>query len=108
MEVTEILSRLQYLGVEVKADGDNLLLVPGSRVPTDLVSAIRGSKAEVLSRLADDFEPWMLWEWRRISIPEWRRILSESMKRADHRREKYARWMLAEVLLDPEDEEPHR
>ncbi len=58
--------------------------------------------------LAQGFEPWMLWEWRRISIPEWRRILQESLSKSDSRREAYARWMLEDILLDPEysSEEP--
>jgi hypothetical protein len=46
-------------------------------------------------------EPWMLWEWRRASIPEWRRILQESIDQGDSRRAEYARWMLKEILLDP-------
>jgi hypothetical protein len=51
-------------------------------------------------------EPWMLWEWRRVSIPEWRRILQESIAQQDRRRADYARWMLREVLLDPDYQEP--
>lgn len=47
-------------------------------------------------------EPWMLWEWRRVSTPEWRDILRMSIDRGDTRRESYARWMLKEILLDPE------
>jgi acyl-CoA reductase-like NAD-dependent aldehyde dehydrogenase len=47
----------------------------------------------------------MLWEWRRVSIPEWRRILQESIAVGDQRREAYARWMLREVLLDPDYQE---
>lgn len=39
-------------------------------------------------------------EWRRISIPAWRRILKESIQEGNKRREKYARWMLKEVLKD--------
>jgi hypothetical protein len=50
----------------------------------------------------EGLEPWMLWEWRRISIPEWRRILQESIDQRDQRREEYARWMLRDILLDPE------
>ena len=49
---------------------------------------------------AEAFEPWMLREWRRISIPDWRRILQDSIAQSDDRREAYARWMLTEVLLD--------
>jgi hypothetical protein len=53
-------------------------------------------------------EPWMLWEWRRASIPEWQRILQESIEKQDSRREGYARWMLREILLDPDyQEEDH-
>jgi hypothetical protein len=54
----------------------------------------------------EGLEPLMLWEWRRVSIPEWRRILRESIGQEDTRREQYARWMLREILLDPEYEEP--
>jgi hypothetical protein len=53
----------------------------------------------------DTLIPWMLEEWRRISIPEWRKILVESIKAKDLKREKYARWMLIEILEDPEYEE---
>ena len=53
----------------------------------------------------EGFEPWMLWEWRRVSIPEWQRILQESIAVGDQRREAYARWMLREVLLDPDYQE---
>ena len=51
---------------------------------------------------SETFEPWALQEWRRISIPDWRRILSESAEQGDADREAYARWMLREVLLDPD------
>ena len=51
--------------------------------------------------LAKALEPWMLWEWRRVSIPKWRRILKESIYLGDGRREEYARWMLEEILIDP-------
>ena len=47
-------------------------------------------------------EPWMLWEWRRVSIPQWRDVLNESIEKPDKKREEYARWMLRDVLLDPE------
>ena len=53
----------------------------------------------------EGLNPWMLWEWRRVSIPEWRRILQESIDKEDTRREEYARWMLRDILLDPEYQE---
>ena len=49
---------------------------------------------------AEGFEPWALWEWRRVSIPEWRGILATSVEQCDRKREDYARWMLSEVVLD--------
>lgn len=49
--------------------------------------------------------PWMLREWRRMSLIDWRRILAESVSSSNQRRERYARWMLYDVLLDPEYEE---
>ena len=33
----------------------------------------------------EGMEPWMLWEWRRVSIPDWRRILKESTEKGDTR-----------------------
>ena len=50
-------------------------------------------------------ESWMLWEWRRESIPEWQEILQISIEDEDRHREQYARWMLREILLDPDYEE---
>ena len=47
----------------------------------------------------------MLWEWRRQSIPQWRDILNQSIHSSDGRREQYARWMLRDILLDPDYEE---
>jgi hypothetical protein len=47
----------------------------------------------------------MLWEWRRISISEWRRMLRESINKGDNKREEYVRWVLRDILLDPDYEE---
>ena len=110
MLTQEILKRLTERGVSIKVDGDDLVLSPATDVPQDLVRVIRENKASLLLHLAHDhgreaFEPWVLWEWRRVSIPEWRHILGESVEAGDVRREGYARWMLREVLLDPEYQE---
>lgn len=53
----------------------------------------------------EGIEPWMLWEWRRVTTPEWRLVLIQSIEDGDTKREEYARWMLREILLDPEYEE---
>ncbi|WP_158513481.1 DUF3631 domain-containing protein [Dehalogenimonas formicexedens] len=50
-------------------------------------------------------ESEVLDQWRDLSIPEWRRILKVSISSGDKGRERYARWMLREVLHDPEYEE---
>jgi len=71
------------------------------RYLTDLLASARREPAR-----EEGLEPWMLWEWRRVSIPKWRRILQQSIQRGDSRRAEYARWMLKDVLLDPEYEEP--
>ena len=60
------------------------------------------AEAEREPVLEEGLEPWMLWEWRRTSIPEWRRILQESIEQGDARRAEYARWMLRDILLDPQ------
>lgn len=55
---------------------------------------------------SDSFDCWVLDEWRRVSTPEWRRILRESIDKRDSKREAYARWMLRDILLDSEYQEP--
>ena len=64
------------------------------------------SEAGKKPSLEEGFEPWALWEWRRVSIPKWQGILDESIHNTDRQREEYARWMLREVLLDPYYEQP--
>lgn len=49
-------------------------------------------------QLAEDSVPWILREWRRVSIPQWRGILQQAEITADDERASYARWMLNEVL----------
>jgi hypothetical protein len=56
--------------------------------------------------IEEGVEPWMLWEWRRISLPQWRRILQKSIEQGNLQGEEYARWMLRDILLDPEYQEP--
>jgi len=50
-------------------------------------------------------EPWLLWEWRRISLPQWREALEDAVAMEDNPREAYARWMLRDILFDPDYEE---
>ncbi len=60
------------------------------------------SSAELEPRATEGLQPWILWEWRRVTTPEWRRVLIESIDDVDTKREEYARWMLRDILLDPE------
>lgn len=56
----------------------------------------------------DRVEPWPLWQWRRECIPEWQKKLETSIEIGDREGEEYARWMLREILLDPEYPDPDR
>ena len=69
----------------------------------DELLATAGARPEPLRD--ERLEPWMLWEWRRTSIPPWRQVLLESISSGEASREGYARWMLRDVLLDPEYQE---
>lgn len=119
MNIPELLEALKTYGISVTVNGDRIRLVPGSRVPLDLAEVVREHKAEVMNYLLrqetcppmpsytyDPKECWPLQEWRRVSIPDWRRILHEAIDRKNAGREEYARWMLREILLDPEYQEP--
>jgi hypothetical protein len=44
----------------------------------------------------------LLEKWRRMCIPDWRENLRTSALQGDKNREEYARWMLREILFDPE------
>jgi acyl-CoA reductase-like NAD-dependent aldehyde dehydrogenase len=65
-------------------------------------------KPEVMSHLqaqaSEAFVPWVLREWRRSSIPQWRKILAEAREEGDQDRAEYARWMLLDVLAAPPED----
>ena len=73
---------------------------------SDQLGVVRRFLWEGLPKIEVPMANILLEEWRRISIPEWRRILVESTDKGDGRRAEYARWMLRDVLQDPEYEEP--
>ncbi len=50
-------------------------------------------------------ENFLLESWRKSAIPTWRRILKESIENHETKREEYARWMLVDILEDPEYKE---
>lgn len=103
--ITDLLDELRRRNVELTIDGDRLRYrAPAGALTQELLAQLRSHRAAVLERLrdAETFEPWALQEWRRVTIPDWRRILQESIAQGDAKREAYARWMLREVLLDAE------
>jgi hypothetical protein len=114
MDCLTLWTQAAEAGLRVTADGDRLI-VRGPRKAEPIAKALLEYKAEIMALLSDpDREPaveeglvpWMLWEWRRISILEWRSILQESVVKGDARREEYARWMLRDILPDYEYREP--
>ena len=53
MNATAIFEQLANLGVTVTAEGDKIILEPGSRVPSALLTTIREHKPELLARLTE-------------------------------------------------------
>jgi hypothetical protein len=51
MGALEVLHQLEALGVTLEAAGDRLRYRPASKVPPDLVEALREHKGELLTRL---------------------------------------------------------
>ena len=110
MNVEQLLDRLRRHGVAVSVSGGQIRLVPGSRVPGNRVAQLQDNKSEVCDYFFDHPDSsetlkhycWPLELWRRMSLPEWRRNLTKSMESSDKSKEEYARWMLREILLDPQ------
>ena len=53
MTATEVLDRLEELGVTAWAYGEKVRLQPGSNVPPELLAEVREHKTEVLTLLKD-------------------------------------------------------
>lgn len=51
MDALSILDRLQEAGISVSVDGDDLVLNPGSKVPSDLLENIRLNKPQIMDAL---------------------------------------------------------
>jgi len=101
VDATVVLECLSALGVTITPrPNGNLWLEPASKIPPALLELVRQHKVEVIAYLErhdsrDDMaEPWILQEWRRVSIPQWRDILQQSLVRGGKKRESYARWWM--------------
>ncbi len=101
-----LLKRCRAKGVVFKPRDDRLIVEAEQPLPAELIEELHRHKEQILAELSWErrsaHECWLLEEWRRVSIPAWRRILRESREKNDKGREEYARWMLKEMLQDPE------
>lgn len=46
----------------------------------------------------ESINDWWMRRWKEFAVPGWRRALREAVESGNKRREKYARWILKEVL----------
>jgi len=103
MKVSELLERCRELGATLTTVDDRVKVKAPEPLPDDVIAALKQAKPQVLAELRrQSYECWVLEEWRKTSIPSWRGILSESIEKRDKKREVYARWMLREMLEDPD------
>ncbi len=105
-DASNILKDCRQLGATVIPVNDRLRIQAPAPLPHALIEELQKSKRQILAELSRELhhehQCWILEEWRRISIPDWRRILHESIDKGDHERADYARWMLREMLNDEE------
>lgn len=99
-DVSRLLEECQALGASFRTVGRRVFVRAEKPLPGPLMDALRAARPQVKAAIDARCwaECWVLWEWRRVSIPEWRRILAESMEAGDQERTEYAVWMLGEVL----------
>jgi hypothetical protein len=109
MNVFTLLEKCRELGAVLTPLNDQLKIQAPEPLPNALILGLTEAKPEILAELRRErrhqAECWLLEEWRRISIPDWRKILRESIATGNAGREEYARWMLREILVDPEYQE---
>lgn len=101
MDGIALLERARAAGLVVRSEGDKLV-IRGPRVAEPLALELIAHKQSVLPLVQEPFVPWMLREWRRVTIPQWRRNLRESIEQRNTKQEDYARWMLQDVRMDAE------
>ena len=105
-DIKALLEKCQALGATFTPLNDRSRVEAPEPLPEDLIIELRKAKslimAELKGNLRDKAECWLLEEWRKTSIPEWQKILKESIESKNAHREEYARWMLREILEDPD------
>jgi hypothetical protein len=109
MNIASLMERCKSLGATFTPLDNGFKIQAPEPLPDEIVANLKEAKADViieLKRLSQDqAECWLLEEWRRISLPEWRGILQQRIESKNVKREEYARWMLKEILEDPEYKE---
>ena len=106
-----LLGEAEGYGVSFKLENNRVFVKVPKQLPSDFMQELRNRKTEIHDFLQKkqrriEADNWALNEWRKTSLPAWRRILKESIEAQDKHRENYARWMLREVLEDEEYREP--
>jgi hypothetical protein len=106
MDVLTLIEKCRELGATfIPLDGRFRVQAP-QPLPDNIIVELKEAKPRIMAELRRQQnikdKCWILEEWRRVSIPEWRCILQKSIECNDSKREEYARWMLQEVLEDPE------
>ena len=80
---------------------DQLSLFDASPPKIDTkVPEIPTKQAEIVTeppKIETPYE-WAMRRWIEFTTPAWRKVLNESIEQGDKDREKYARWILKDVL----------
>ncbi|MDY6835258.1 MAG: hypothetical protein SVY53_10710 [Chloroflexota bacterium] len=107
-DVELLIRRARDMGACFVLEEDKVKVRAQNRLPDDLIAELCKLKPQVISVLKQQCKSddcWALEEWRKSSIPSWKRILAESRAQGDKKREEYALWMLQEVLKADEIQE---
>jgi len=105
-DTQSLIRKCQDLGATLILKNNGVRVEAPKPLPDEFIYELRQSKKEIMAVLKknhrQEADNWILEEWRKTSLPQWRRILKESIENKTKRREEYARWMLKEILQDPE------
>lgn len=110
MDISEPIIRAFELCARFDLEGDQTKVRAPEPLPQGLLCELRLYRREITSNVTYESRPKasdcsVLAEWHLVSIPQCRLVLRDSRLRNDHRLAEYARWMLRDVLLDPEYQE---
>jgi hypothetical protein len=105
-DVKALIEKCEALGATFTPLSDRFKVEAPHPLPDELVAELKKAKPQVMDELRwglwDKAECWLLEEWAKTSIPGWREKLKEAIDIKNTKREEYARWMLREILEDPE------